>query len=109
MVEDDQPTVNGLKLDQKRNKEIMIPYSRVLYIEWDEDLGRKLQAMRNAKGLSQQKLADATNGDISKKMIQKLEYGKAGSVSREKLDILLKTLETDVQSLFLTAVICLPV
>lgn len=87
----------------------MVPYSRVLYIAWDKDVGARLQAIRNAQGLSQQKLADATNGDISRGMVQKLEHGEVNSVSREKLDILLAVLGADVRSLFLTTLICFPV
>lgn len=109
MVNENLPTVNGLKLEHKRNEEIMVPYSRVLYIAWDKDVGARLQAIRNTKGLSQHKLAEATNGEISRGLIQKLEYGQASSISREKLDILLSVLGTDVQSLFLTSVICFPV
>lgn len=87
----------------------MVPYSRVLFIAWDKDVGARLQALRKAKGLSQQKLADATNGEVSRETVQKLEYGTVDSVSREKLDILLGVLETSVQSLFLTVVVCLPI
>jgi DNA-binding XRE family transcriptional regulator len=100
--------VKTLKTKLESKEEIMLPYSRVLYISWDKDVGGRLQEMRIAKGVSQQKLANLTEGKVSRETIQKLEYGTVDSVSREKLDILLTTLGTSVQSLFLTVTVCLP-
>ena len=108
MINEKSRNVKTLKTKLESKEEIMLPYSRVLYISWDKDVGGRLQEMRIAKGVSQQKLANLTEGKVSRETIQKLEYGTVDSVSREKLDILLTTLGTSVQSLFLTVTVCLP-
>lgn len=100
MVNQDDSIVNGIKYNINQKEEIMIPYPSVLYIAWDKDVGKKLQTLRNECGISQVKLAELTDGAVSKRTVIALEGGEVNAVSREKLDILLKILGYDVRSLF---------
>lgn len=100
MVDEYTGSVNTTKKDVLKDEEIMIPYSRVLFISWDKEAGKRLQEIRNAKGLSQGGLAKLVKTDVSLDTIISLEQAKVKSVSREKLDILLNTLDCDVRSLF---------
>lgn len=109
MVNEKGCTVNTIATNSEVDEETMIPYSRVLYIAWDKDVGIRLQTIRNAKGISQSQLAKLTNGAVSKQTIVSLEVGRRNAVSREKLDILLASLGSDVRSLFPTVTMCLPV
>ena len=95
-------SVNGRS---NNNGEIMVPYSRVLYIAWDKDTGARLKRIRNTKKISRIKLAELTEGMVSERTIVALEGGEVDAVSREKLDSLLKNLGSDVRSLFPTATV----
>lgn len=106
MVDEQECSVNTPKnLDSEADEEIMIPYNRVLYIAWDKDVGTRLKKIRNDRDMSQPALAKLTKGLVSLDTIKSLEMGRADSVSREKLDILLRLLDSDVRSLFPTATI----
>lgn len=103
MVDKKKCTVNTQ--NDLKKEEIMIPYSRVLYVAWDKDTGSRLKKIRNDRDLSQVALAKLANGVISLDSIKSLEVGRVDSVSREKLDTLLKILGTDVRSLFPTVAV----
>lgn len=100
MLNQDRRNVNTSNNQNNEEEEIMVPYSRVLYIAWDKDVGVRLQGIRNTKGLSQPQLARLTNGVVSEGTVQSLELGRVDSVSRKKLDALLGVLGCDVRSLF---------
>lgn len=107
MLNQDRRNVNASKQPDRNNEdeEIMVPYSRVLYIAWDRDVGLILQALRSAKGLSQPQLASLTRGVVSEGTVQSLELGRVDSVSRKKLDALLDALGRDVRDLFPTVTV----
>lgn len=105
MLNQEDCSVNTTNYNVDKNEEIMVPYCRVLLIAWDKDVGMRLKDLRNAKGLSQPKLARLTNGMVSKETVVSLELGRVDAVSREKLDALLETLGCDVRSLFPTVTV----
>jgi DNA-binding transcriptional regulator YiaG len=85
---------------KSRKEEIMIPYSRIVLIAWDKDIGARLKDIRSSQNISQRKLATLANGAVSYNTIIKWEQGRVDSVSREKLDVLLDNLQSDVRDLF---------
>lgn len=97
MVDEESYIVN---VNFDNNGEIMVPYSRVLYIAWDKGVGARLQNIRKERGLTRLELAALTNGAVSARTIIVLEGGERNSVSREKLDILLDVLRGDIRDLF---------
>jgi len=109
MLEQNRCSVNTTTTNSEVDEETMVPYSRVLYIAWDKDVGIRLKSIRSSKGISQSQLAKLTQGAVSKQTIVSLEVGRLNAVSREKLDILLGSLGSDVRSLFPTVTMCLPV
>ena len=102
MVNEKGSNVNTISKDQE---EIMIPYNCIVQIAWDKDVGTRLQDVRNAKNISQKKLATLTEPTVSFDTILKWEQGKVASVSRERLDFVLKTLGADIRDLFPTVTI----
>ncbi len=103
MLEQKGSNVNTIPKDQE--EEIMIPYNCIVQIAWDKDVGTRLQDVRNAKNISQKKLATLTEPTVSFDTILKWEQGKVASVSRERLDFVLKTLGADIRDLFPTVTI----
>lgn len=103
MLEQKGSNVNTISKD--REEEIMIPYSCIVQIAWDKDVGARLQDVRNAKNISQKKLATLTEPIVSFDTILKWEQGKVASVSRERLDFVLEILGADIRDLFPTVTI----
>ncbi|HET8688903.1 MAG TPA: hypothetical protein VFM18_20015, partial [Methanosarcina sp.] len=62
MVKQENYIVN---VNSDNNGEIMVPYSRVLYIAWDKDVGARLQKVRKERGLTRLELATLTKGAVS--------------------------------------------
>lgn len=78
----------------------MIPYNHVASILWDKQAGAQLKKLRNGQRYSRAYLSRLAGKRLSETYIQKLEEGRAKTVRREKLEILLSLLNSDIQAIF---------
>lgn len=107
MVKQERDSVNIPLKPIYKDEKIMIPYDRVVFVSWDLQTGKRLQEIRDSKGVTRPQLEAMGIEALGSRLftrytIKALELGHVQSVSTEILNCVLDLLDSDITELFPT-------